>query len=120
MRGDAMRWIGWLVALVFGAGVLALLGLVVALVRSAEGVPPMPIYMGILGCVALILLAGACLALISIAVSVRRGVDLLQRGAAPAAEAVAKPQGPFSPAALAEVPAAPRAARAGKVLVAER
>ena len=32
MRGDAMRWIGWLVVLVFGGGVLAIVSLVVSLV----------------------------------------------------------------------------------------
>ncbi|MFC0200993.1 hypothetical protein ACFFIZ_11960 [Paracoccus rhizosphaerae] len=117
MRGDAMRWIGWLVALVFLGGVLALVSLVVSLVTRAEGVPPMPIYMGILGFVALIMLSGACLALISIAVSARRAVELMQRGARPLAEAADKPQGPLRPTPLAEVPAAPRA---GKVLVAER
>ncbi|MGR3197935.1 MAG: hypothetical protein ACU0DH_02400 [Paracoccus sp. (in: a-proteobacteria)] len=117
MRGDAMRWIGWLVALVFGGGMLAIVSLVVSLVTRAEGVPPLPIYMGILGFVALILLSGACLALISIAVSARRAVELMQRGAHTVAYAADKPQGTLRPTPLAEVPAAPRA---GKVLVAER
>lgn len=121
MRGDAMQWIGRLVGLVFGIGVLALLGLVVALVRQAEGVPPMPIYIGILGLVVLVLLAGGCLALISIAVSARRRVELLQRPNVQPAEVSGRAQGPFTAKGLDEGPeTAPRAARPAKVLVAER
>lgn len=39
----------------------------------------MPIYAGLLGAAALILLAGACLALLSIAGSAKRGADALQQ-----------------------------------------
>ena len=74
-----MTWVNRAVAAVFLVGVLALIGLMVTLIRSAEGVPPLPLFMGILGLVALILLAGACLALISIALSAKRGADALSR-----------------------------------------
>ncbi|WP_405404157.1 hypothetical protein [Paracoccus sp. Ld10] len=126
MRGDVMQWMGRLVAVVFGLGVLALLGAVAVLVRQAEGVPPWPIFLGLLGLVALILLAGACLALISIAVSARRGAEALQRlgGTLPAAvaepepEPVAQMQGPFTPTGLADASARP--VRPGRSLVATR
>lgn len=133
MRGDVMQWVGRLVAAVFGLGVLALIGAVVVLIRQAEGVPPMPVFLGLLGMVGLILLAGACLALISIAVSARRAVALLRDGlpADAAAEAAVaegraddlppEVQGPFTPNGLAHATvAAPRPARPGRVLVAER
>ncbi len=121
MRGDVIQWMGRLVAAVFGLGVLALLGAVVVLVRQAEGVPPWPILLGLVGLVALILLAGACLALISIAVSARRGVDALQRlgGTLPAAaaepDAALHMQGPVTPNGLAAAPVRP-----GRGLVARR
>lgn len=124
MRGDVMQWVGRLVAAVFGLGVLALLAAVVLLIRQAEGVPPWPILLGLVGLVALILLAGACLALISIAVSARRGVDALQRlgGTLPVAavepEAAPPMQGPFTPTGLAATPV--RAVRPGRGLVAKR
>jgi hypothetical protein len=124
MRGDVMQWMGRLVAVVFGLGVLALLGAVVVLVRQAEGIPPWPIFLGLLGLVALILLAGACLALISIAVSARRGAEALQRlgGTLPAAVAEPEPapqmQGPFTPTGLADAPGRP--VRPGRGLVATR
>jgi hypothetical protein len=132
MRGDVMQWVGRLVAAVFGVGVLALGGLVVHLARRAEGVPPMPIFMGILGLVALILLAGTCLALISIAVSLRRWAGAQQPW--PAADpatppvAVSRPEeeapnrpGSFSPTTLPrEAAASPRPVRPNRVLVAER
>lgn len=79
MRANAMIWIQRLVAMVFLAGLAALVAAVIILVRQSEGVPPMPIYAGLLGAVALILLAGGCLALISIAGSAKRGADALQR-----------------------------------------
>lgn len=148
MRRDVMTWIGRLVGGVFALGVLALVGAVIVMVRQAEGVPPWPIFMGIVGLVILILLAGACLALISIAVSVRRGALALQamslgagpervapgsveeaRGTAQGAleeggKAADVPmpsptRGPLSPTGLAEAPA-PRATRPVRVLVAER
>lgn len=74
-----MTWVSRAVAAVFLVGVLALIGLMVTLIRSAEGVPPLPVFLGILGLVGLILLAGACLALISIALSAKRGVEALGR-----------------------------------------
>ncbi|TJZ84882.1 hypothetical protein [Paracoccus hibiscisoli] len=127
MRGDVMQWMGRLVAVVFGLGVLALIGAVVVLIRQAEGVPPMPVFLGLLGMTVLILLAGACLALISIAVSARRGVEALRGmgGAAPMAvaeeEAEPEMQGPpFTSTGLAEAIAPPRPPRPGRVLVAER
>ncbi|MDM7458523.1 MAG: hypothetical protein P3W94_004045 [Paracoccus sp. (in: a-proteobacteria)] len=80
-RADGMRWIGRLVAAVFGLGVILLVvGLGLTLWR-AEGVPAMPILAALFGLVVLILLSGACLALISIAISLRRGV--FQPAAAP-------------------------------------
>ncbi|MBC9246573.1 hypothetical protein H4P12_07575 [Paracoccus sp. 11-3] len=79
MRADIMTWVSRAVAAVFLVGVLALIGLMVTLIRSAEGVPPLPVFLGILGLVGLILLAGACLALISIALSAKRGVEALGR-----------------------------------------
>lgn len=122
MRGDGIQWVGRLVAAVFGVGVLALLVAVVMMVRQSEGVPPWPILLGVLGLVALILLAGACLALISIAVSVRRSVEMLQRLAPAAPEVVAdeapEMQGPFTPTDMAVAPLRP--VRPGRVLVAER
>lgn len=78
-----MIWIQRLVAVVFLAGLVALVAGVVLVVRQAEGVPPMPIFAGLLGAAALILLAGASLALISIAGSAKRSADALQRLARP-------------------------------------
>lgn len=74
-----MIWIQRLVVVVFLAGLLALVVGVVLVVRQAEGVPPMPIFAGLLGAAVLILLAGASLALISIAGSAKRSADALQR-----------------------------------------
>lgn len=140
MRGNLMQWVGRLVAAVFALGVLALIGAIVVLVRQSEGVPPLPVLIGLLGTVVLILLAGACLALISIAGSAQRSAEALRRIAlrgselrpvGPAIPAVpvaeqADPIGPFTPKALHEVPKKPepvstRPARpAGRSLVAER
>lgn len=139
MRGDVMVWVGRLVGAVFVLGLLALIAAVVVLVQRAEGVPPLPLFMGLMGVVVLILLSGACLALISLAVSARRGAEALQRlsgqriaapvmrpAAAPAPEpaAEAEMQGPFSPVSLRDTAAAAaapaRPARPGRVLVAER
>jgi hypothetical protein len=134
MRGDVMQWIGRLVAIVFGLGVLAVLGAVVTLVRQAEGVPPIPIFLGLLGLAVLILLAGACLALISIASSARHGAEALQRLSAPQAlagpltdddeaPAPAAPEsemhGPFTPTGL-HSPAAQTQRPSRRILVAER
>lgn len=148
MRGDAMVWIGRLVGAVFVLGLGALIAAVVVLLQRAEGVPPLPVFAGIAGAVVLILLSGACLAAISVAVSARRGAEALQRiaaqaasgravmpvsASAPAPEAQpeapreapdglqAGMQGPFSPNALREAAVTPpRPARPGRVLVAER
>lgn len=122
MRGDVMRWIGWLVAAVFGLGVIALIGAVVMLVRAAEGVPPLPVFVGLMGLVVLILLAGACLALISIAVSLRQGIAMPVAAKAPAQPAaprakVARDE-PVEDEAEPETPARP--VRTGRVLVATR
>ena len=98
MRADLMGWLQRLVGAVFAIGLLALVAAVVTLVRQAEGVPPLPIYAGLIGAVALILLAGACLALMSIAASARRGANALQQMAGRgvmAAEAVG-PARPFT------------------------
>ncbi|CAM3340091.1 hypothetical protein PANO111632_15055 [Paracoccus nototheniae] len=128
MRGDVMQWVGRLVAAVFGFGALALLGAVFVLVRQAEGVPPMPVFLGLLGMAVLVLLAGACLGIISIAVSARRGAEALQRmaggGVAKTGVAGSEMQGPVAPLeqALAVPPRqTPRPTpRPGRVLVAER
>jgi hypothetical protein len=138
MRGNMMQWVGRLVAAVFLVGVVALTGAVVVLVRQAEGVPPLPVFIGLVGMAVLILFAGACLALISIAGSAQRSAEALRRMAIRGAElrpvgpAVAVPEaapdpiGPFTPKGLHEVPkksepASTRPARpTGRSLVAER
>lgn len=135
MRDDVMIWIGRLVAAVFLLGLLALVAATVALVQRADGVPPLPIFAALIGTVVLILLSGACLALLSLAVSARRGVRALEALAAEgtpemaveesavAPEPEAPVQGPFKAPGLREAAmAAPaRPARpAGRVLVAER
>ncbi|MDP5308842.1 hypothetical protein [Paracoccus spongiarum] len=125
-RTDPMIWVQRLVAGVFLVGLAALVMAVVGLLRMSEGVPPLPVYAGVVGIAALILLAGACLALISIALSARRGAEALarlagqggaaQRGVAAAASREAPKE------AMAAVPVAPaRPLRApGRGLVAER
>ena len=137
MRDDVMVWIGRLVMAVFVLGLLALVAAVVALVQRAEGVPPLPIFGGLFGAVVLILLAGACLALMSLAVSARRGVralealaagtkpeaEIQEQDAAPEVQPEAPMQGPFRAPGLGEaaVTAPARPARpVGRVLVAER
>lgn len=72
MRIDGLVWFGRMVAVIFATGVIGLVALVTMLVRQAEGVPPMPLYLGLLGFVALTLLATVALALVSIAVTLRR------------------------------------------------
>lgn len=133
MRADAMTWVLRTVGSVFVIGVLALLALVTVQIRAATGIPPLPVMIGILGLVALILLAGACLALISLALSARSGVAELRRIAAQGG-AVGKPASArvFSPSPLQAVaqpepepePAITAPARparpAGRNLVAER
>lgn len=130
MRADAMTWVLRAVGAVFVIGVLALSVLVVVQVRSAEGIPPLPVFAGLLGLVLLILLAGACLALISLAISARSGAESLRRLAAtghPAGKAPAPAPKIFSTPPLQEIakpepdPVPARPARpAGRNLVAER
>lgn len=130
MRTNIMGWIQRLVALVFIIGLIGLVAAVIILVREAEGVPPLPIFTGLIGAVGLILLAGACLALISMANSMQRGVEALQKIAAqggkivPTAPVTAAAK-PFTPTAFHEEPQetekVTRPTRpAGRVLVAER
>ncbi|MBK4216193.1 hypothetical protein JJJ17_09680 [Paracoccus caeni] len=137
MRADVMTWLQRLVAAVFVLGVLALLGVVVLLVRQSTGLPPLPIFAGLAALVALILLAGACLALLSIAVSASRGVEALNRLADQPAQSVSSPKPviarPFEGPSLREIaqsvepepqPAMTAPTRplrpAGRTLVAER
>ena len=106
MRADLMVWVQRLVGLVFATGLVALVAVVALLVRQSEGVPPMPIFMGLLGTAALILLAGACMGLISLAISARRGVDALTRLAAQGSAGPVVTTGaqrPFSATPLQEV-----------------
>jgi hypothetical protein len=134
MRGNVMQWVGRLVAAVFVLGVLALIGTVVVEVRKHEGIPPLPVFIGIVGLVVLILLGGACLALISIAGSAQRSADALRKMAVRGAElrpvgpavAVAEPvqplaySGPPEPSKKPD-PVSTRPTRpAGRSLVAER
>ncbi|MFC3166864.1 hypothetical protein [Paracoccus fontiphilus] len=127
MKGDVMVWVQRIVGAVFAVGVVALIGAILAQVGQTEGLPPLPIFVGLLGIVTLILMSGACLALISLAISARRGADALRRMAgstvtAPAAVRV------FNQPSLREVvsdpqpePAPARPARpVGRTLVAER
>ncbi|MDB6176632.1 hypothetical protein PAF17_03830 [Paracoccus sp. Z330] len=128
MRADPMKWVQRLVGLVFLTGVVGLGAAVTALVRQAEGVPPLPIYLGLLGMVVLILLAGSCLALISLALTASRSAELLQRivNQGPASTTIR----PFSATPLRDVaqpsseedsvPPARPARPAGRKLVAER
>lgn len=122
MRTDIMVWVQRVTGAVFALGVAALVAAVATLAARAETVPPLPIFAGLLGLVALILLAGACMGVISIAISARRGSEALQRLAA-------QPQGQrlFASPSLREVAPEPQPANArparpgsGRVLVAER
>ena len=129
MRADAMTWVQRAVGVVFLIGVLALAVLVGVQIWNAEGVPPLPVFVGILGLVGLILLAGACLALISIALSARQGAEMLRKLAAQGGLPVVQAKGPFTAVPLHDVAtpepspmaAAVRPVRpAGRNLVAER
>lgn len=131
MRADLMVWTQRLVAVVFLVGLVALIAAVVRLATQSDVVPPLPIFAGVLGLVALLLLSGACMAMISIAISARRGADALHRLAAQGGSAAPALGGarPFSASKLREVAkpaedaaAAPaRPARpSGRSLVAER
>lgn len=124
MRVDLLVWAGRLMALVFLAGLAAIIAAVVILVRQSEGVPPMPIFAGLIAAVALVLLAGASLALISIAAAARRSAAALERMAG---QSVKPAPRPFSASPMreaeeergAEASAKPPRP-AGKKLVAER
>ena len=129
MKADAMVWVQRIMGAVFALGVVALVGAIVTQVGQAEGLPPLPIFVGLLGIVVLILLSGACLALISLAISARKVAEALRRIAGQGAAApVAAPARVFSQTPLREVvaepqpePAPSRPARpAGRTLVAER
>lgn len=129
MKADAMVWVQRIVGAVFAVGVVALIGAIVTQVGQAQGVPPLPVFLGLLGIVALILLSGACLALISLAISARKVAEALRRIAGQgAAVPVAAPARVFSQMPLREVvsepqpePAPGRPARpVGRTLVAER
>ena len=132
MRASLMQWVGRLVAVVFALGVASLVAAIVLQVRQAEGVPPMSVFLGVTGLAMLILLAGGCLALISIATSARQSAEALRRmslrggelrAVGPATEAAAPftPTSFAAPAAAPQQPAAVRPARpAGRSLVAER
>ncbi|WEF24083.1 hypothetical protein [Paracoccus sp. S3-43] len=130
-----MVWVQRVVGAVFAVGVVALIGAVVTQVGQAEGWPPLPIFVGLLGIVVLLLFSAGCLALISVAISARRGADALRRLAGqglsapvPVAAPAAAPARPFSQPPLREAagepqpePAPARPARpAGRTLVAER
>ena len=129
MKADAMVWVQRIVGAVFAVGVVALIGAIVTQVGQAQGVPPLPVFLGLLGIVALILLSGACLALISLAISARKGAEALRRIAGQGGSSpVAAPARVFSQTPLREVvsepqpePAPSRPARpAVRTLVAER
>lgn len=128
MKADAMIWVQRIVGAVFALGVAALIGAIVTQVGQAQGVPPLPVFLGLLGIVALILLSAACLALISLAITARRGVEAVQRLSAqpvpaPARVFTAQPlrEAARQPEAAAAHPGADRPLRpGGKTLVAER
>ncbi|MFV0386511.1 hypothetical protein [Paracoccus sp. (in: a-proteobacteria)] len=120
-----MIWVQRLVGLAFLIGLAALGAGVFAIVRQAEGVPPLPIFVGLVCAIMLVLLAGACLALMSIAVSARQAAEALQRQAALGGAALTAPvataTGPFSATGLKETAPPPSTARpSGRMLVAER
>lgn len=125
MKADAMVWVQRIVGAIFAVGVVALTGAIVSQVGQAEGLPPLPIFLGLLGLVGLILTAGTCLALISLAISARRGAEALRRIAG---QGGAAPARVFSQAPLREVVAQPQTEPApgrparptGRSLVAER
>ena len=102
MRIDFLVWFGRLVAAVFVIGALALLAGVAVIVRQAEGVPPMPVALGMAALSALVLLAAAAVALVSIAHSARRGAAALER--LPALPAALRPEAGADAAPADEAP----------------
>lgn len=123
-----MVWVQRIVGAVFAVGVAALIGAIVTQVGQAQGVPPLPVFLGLLGIVALILMSGICLALLSLAITARRGVEALQRvsiqpGPAPARVFTAQSlrDATRQPESAASTQGADRPLRpGGKTLVAER
>ena len=135
MKADLMTWVQRLVGLVFLIAVLALAGAIFVQVRQAEGIPPMPIFLGLLGLSVLILLAGACMALMSMAGSAKRSADALHRMArqggglatAPVAAATTRPFSTPMAEVVADAPEPQRPVAparplrpSGRTLVAER
>ncbi|TBN53119.1 hypothetical protein EYF88_02670 [Paracoccus sediminis] len=123
-----MVWVQRIVGAVFAVGVVALIGAIVTQVGQTQGFPPLPIFLGVLGIVLLILLSSICLALVSLAITVRRGVEAMGRAAVqsgpvpariftaqPLREAARQGEGTASPAGH-DRPIRPM----GKTLVAER
>ncbi|SNT68706.1 hypothetical protein [Paracoccus seriniphilus] len=98
MRAEPMKWVQRLVGLVFLMGLVALGAAVVSVTYQAEGIPPLPVFLGLLGLVVLLLLTGACMALISLALTAARSADVLQEIAAQGGKAVSPvaPVRPFS------------------------
>lgn len=127
MKADTMVWVQRIVGAVFAVGVVALIGAIVTQVGPSQGFPPLPIFLGLLGIVTLILLSAACLALVSVAITLRRGVAALNRLPVPAPTAsrvftaqplrdLARPADPGASPPASDRPVRP----AGKTLVAER
>lgn len=125
MTADAMVWVQRTLGAVFVLGVVALVGAIVSQVGQAEGIPPLPVFLGVLGIVVLVLVSGACLALISLAISARRGLAMLQalsaRPVAGAGAARIVPARPMhEPSQKDNAPAERPLRPAGRTLVAER
>lgn len=120
MKADAMVWVQRIVGVVFAVGVATLIGAIVTQVGEAQGVPPLPVFLGLLGIVGLILLSGTCLALVSLAITARRAAEALHRLPAPPVSASARVAA-ARPDAVVPADGADRPLRpAGKTLVAER
>lgn len=125
MRADLMTWVQRLVGLVFVIGLIALSGAVFVQISQSEDIPPLSVFMGLVGLSVLILLAGACLSLISLAGSARRGADALQKlawqagGISPAAVASATTTSaasrPFTTAPMADIATQPEPQPQGPV-----
>jgi len=123
MRADSLTWFGRAVAAIFVIGVIALFVAVIQMIRGSEGIAPFPIYLGLFGIMVLILIAAMTLSLVSIAVSLRRGVVVgaqqpVESPAAPAVDELEEeaelPQRPF------QGPPLRATRRAGPTLVARR
>lgn len=114
MRADLMTWMQRLIAMVFVIGIAAILGAGAILVQRGEGVAPLPVLVTIIGLVALVLVASACLSLASIAMSARQGGEALRTmarsQAGPAARAPGGGSPPFSDTGIARQDGNPAAA----------